>query len=261
MNKPCLLLIVFMLTLGTAVSAQEDCAELALADIDAARTEYSDDVISLFVKFRAIQESFDNCISLHSKSEMTPGEIVDGGHIIEGLWSFTLEYTHSDACEERRKHETHEFFEDVYYDDTGLLVWDAGNNFSNFTFEYSLARRYTASEGNPNWVYEYQITEASDRTLSGTYAAYWQGNRNTWCTVEGTFVGALSDNESACLVEGEANIRVQPSTNAPTNGKVEVQRLAIDKVLGDDSYYWWKLSDDEYVREDVVGASRSCDRL
>ena len=79
--------------------------------------------------------------------------------------------------------------------------------------------------------------------------------------VNGTFTAELFDTENACLVDGEANIRTNPSVKSPTNGVIDDQRRVIAKVSGDDGYYWWQLADDEYVREDVVTASRSCERL
>ena len=261
---------VFVVIYGGSI-AQDSCDQAALDSIDNARAEHSVDINALFSEIDNIEAEWENCASSESAAaedeetaqmEMSASEIVDGEHIIEGLWQFNREVTLSDACRERRKRETLDFYEDVYYNDAGLLIWDAGNKYSNFTFEYLLAQRYTRSEdsGN-NWVAEYEITSATETTMSGTYSGYWQGNRDVWCTVNGTFTAELFDTENACLVEGEANIRTNPSTKSPTNGVIDDQRRVIAKVSGDDGYYWWQLADDEYVREDVVTASRSCERL
>ena len=252
--------------------AQEACNQVALDAIDLARSEYSGDIEALFSEIDFIRADWNACNNSEVPTgvrvdereetiELPPSEVVDGGHIVEGLWEIQEERINSDACRERRKREDDNFYEDVYYDDAGLLVWDAGNSFSNFTFEYLLAQRYTADESGTNWVYERQITLATETTLSGNYAAYWQGNKDVWCTVYGNFTGKLIDTENACLVDGNANIRTDPSTKSPKNGVINEHRRVLEKVPGDDGFYWWRLSDDEYVREDVVTASRSCSRL
>ena len=261
---------VFVVIYGGSI-AQESCDQVALGSTDKARAEHSVDVNALFSEIDNIRTEWESCASSESvaaadeetaQMEMSASEIVDGGHIVEGLWEFSAEYTLSDACSERRKRVTYDFYEDVYYNDAGLLIWDAGNKYSNFTFEYLLAQRYTRSEdsGN-NWVDEYEITSTTETTMSGRYSGYWQGNKDVWCSRNGTFTAELFDIENACLVEGEANIRTNPSTRSPANGVIDDQRRVIAKVSGDDGYYWWQLADDEYVREDVVTASRSCERL
>lgn len=262
MTRTLSLILLAIVAYYGQVVAQETCEAVALADINAALADLSTDIGALFAEFEAIEESFNECEQPVPQAELSPSDVIDGGLIREGLWTFGLEYVYSDACDERTKRETLEFYEDVYYNDEGLLIWDAGNRYSNYTFEYLTARRYTRSEGNSaNWVYEYRITSATETTISGDYAGYWQGNRDVWCTFLGTFTAELFDTDNSCLVEGEANIRSNPSTKSPKNGSIEEQRRVADKVEGDDGYFWWKLSDDEYVREDVVGASRSCERL
>ncbi len=259
---------VFVVIYGGSI-AQESCDQVAFDSIDKARAEHSSDINALFSEIDNIEAEWESCTSSESATadeetaqmEMSASEIVDGGHIVEGLWEFSTERTLSDACDERRKRVTYEFYEDVYYNGE-LLVWDAGNKYSNFTFEYLLAQRYRRNEDQgTNSVQEYQITSATETTMSGTYSGYWQGNRDVWCTVNGTFTAELFDTENACLVDGEANIRTNPSTKSPANGVIDDQRRVIAKVSGDDGYYWWQLADDEYVREDVVTASRSCERL
>lgn len=259
-KAPLLTLLVLVAVFGHAV-AQETCEETALVEISAALADYGTDIGALFSEIDVIKERYQNCEQLIAEAELSVSEIVDGGHIEEGLWKFTSESTLSDACRERTKRVTDEFYEDVYYNDDGLLVWDAGNRFTNFTFEYLLATRYSRSDEGINWVSEREITSATASTMSGRWDGYWQGNKDFWCTSYGTFAGELVDKENACLVHGEANIRTNPSTRSPKNGSINEQRRVIEKVEGDDGYYWWKLSDNEFVREDVVGSSRSCERL
>ena len=260
--------VVMFSLFGIGLAQENDCNQAALDGIAAAQAEHSDDVRALFDAIDSIEAEWQSCATGEgaeaenaAQAEMSASEIVDEGNISEGLWAFTVEYTLSDACEERKKTDTHEFFEDVYYNEDGLLVWDAGNNFSNYVVEYLLARRYIRSDSGHNWVYEYEIESATETTMSGMYAGYWQGNRNIWCSREGVFSAELYESDNSCLVSGEANIRTKPSTKSPTNGKIEDQRRAIGKVKGDDGYFWWQLSDDEFVREDVVGSSRACGEL
>ncbi len=254
---------------GLAMTQDATCDQVALDNIETAQTDHGEDISALFAAIDNIRAEWEICRTSASavetvgeETQSSASEVVDGGYVVEGLWQFQLERTLSDACEERKKKISEEFFEDVYYSDDGLLVWDAGNRFSNFTFEYLLARRYVRSEdGNHNYVYEYEIKSATETNMSGTYAGYWQGNRSIWCSEDGAFTADFYETDNACLVYGEANIRSNPSTKSPANGKIEGQMRAIDKVPGDDGYDWWQLSEDEYVREDVVGSSRSCERL
>ncbi len=266
---------IVLIMLGWAIFAgmsvaQESCGQTALDSIDAARMEHSEDIDALFIAIDSIEASYRECATMEpatemsvdeTAEEMSASEIIDGGHIAEGLWQFTLEYTLSDACEERTKTVNSELYGDVYYNDEGLLVWDAGNSYSNFVFEYLAALRYYQRILGNNLVDEYLITSATPTTMTGTYSVYWHGNRNAWCSGVGTFTAKYVEDENACLVDGEANIRTNPSTKSPANGKIDDQRRAIAKVSGDDGYYWWQLSEDEYVREDVVGSSRSCEQL
>ena len=254
-----LTLLVFAAFYGQVI-AQDTCEEVALADIIAALEELNTDISALFAEFDAIEASFEGCEQPAAQAELTASDVVDGGHIVEGLWKLTAEYTLSDACEERKKTVSYDFFVDVYYSDDGRLIWDAGNRYTNFTFEFLLATRYTTSQGI-NWVSEREITSATATTMSGRLDGYWQGNKDFWCTSYGTFKAEHVDTDNACLVDGEANIRTNPSTKSPKNGVIADQRLVLEKVSGDDGYFWWKLSDDEFIREDVVGSSRSCDRL
>ena len=261
--------VIFVVICAGSV-AQETCDQSALDSLDNVRAEHSGDISALFVAIDDIKAEWQTCTSGDGAAQvdeqsaeetpMSASEVVDGGHIVEGLWQFTAETMNPDACTERKKKNTVEFFEDVYYNDDGLLVWDAGNVYSNFTFEYLLATRYSKSNGN-NWVNEREITDATETNISGRWDGYWQGNKDFWCTSYGTFTAELFDTENACLVDGEANIRSNPSAKSPTNGKIDYQRRVIGKARGDDGYFWWQLSDDEYVREDVVTASRSCERL
>ena len=79
--------------------------------------------------------------------EMSASEIVDGGHIIEGLWEFsTLNIHYLTPATNAENEKLLSFYEDVYYNDARLLVWDAGHKYSNFTFEYLFAQRYRRSE-------------------------------------------------------------------------------------------------------------------
>ncbi len=262
--------VIFVVICAGSV-AQETCDQSALDSLDNVRAEHSGDISALFVAIDDIKAEWQTCTSGDGAAQvdeqsaeetlMSASEVVDGGHIVEGLWQFTAETINSDACTESKKKNTYEFFEDVYYNDDGLLVWDAGSKWSNFTFEYLVARRYSRSEQDVNWVWDYELTDATEATMAGRIAGYWQGNKHIWCSEEGTFTAELFDTENACLVDGEANIRSNPSAKSPTNGKIDYQRRVIGKARGDDGYFWWQLSDDEYVREDVVTASRSCERL
>ena len=217
MTRALLITLLVIVALYGQVVAQETCEDDALAAINTALAEYSADIDALFAEFGAIDESYQDCEQPVAQAELSASEIVDGGHIVEGLWKFTAEYTLSDACDERKKTVTHDFHEDVYYSDDGLLIWDAGNRYTNFTFEYMLATRYTTSQGN-TWVSEREIASATASTMSGRWDGHWQGNKDFWCTSYGTFSGELFDAENACLVDGEANIRTHPSTKSPKNG-------------------------------------------
>lgn len=259
-NKAMLLLIILVIP-HTANFAQATCEDMALDALDQARNEHSEDLAGLFARIDEIETIYDDCKFAAPSPTLSTSEILDQGLIVQGLWHFTTVTTNSDACIEPKKENTDEFFEDVYYNEDRLLVLDDGNRKSNFTFESLLARRYHTSEQGVNWVWEYEITDATESTMAGRIVGYWQGNRELWCSRDGTFSAQLFETDNACLVDGEANIRTKPSTKSPTNGKIESQRRVVGKVSGDDNYYWWKLSDDEYVRRDVVGASRSCERL
>ena len=262
--------VAVLALIGGSGLAQQICDQSALDSLDGVRAEHSGDISVLFAAIDDIKTEWQTCTSgdgsaqvdeqSAEETQMSASEIVAEGHIIEGLWQFTTETTNSDTCGERKKKYTNQFFEDVYYNDDGLLVWDGGNVYSNFTFEYLLATRYTKSDSN-NWVSEREIAAATETTMSGRWDGYWQGNKDFWCTSYGTFIAELFDTQNACLVEGKANIRSSPSTRSPKNGAIDGQRRVVAKVPGDDGYSWWKVSDNEYVREDVVEASRSCDRL
>ena len=215
--------IVVVVALVGGSIAQDSCEQAALAHIDRARAEYTGDINALFSAIDIIEADWRACQNNEPQTEMSvvqtemsASEVVDGGHIFEGLWEFTTEYVLSDACDERRKQVTYEFYEDVYYGNDGLLVWDAGTRYTNFKFEYLLAQRYTRNqEFDRNWVFEYEIMSATATTMSGTYVGYWQGNKDVWCTFNGTFSGGIFDAENACLVEGNANIRTSPFNTKP----------------------------------------------
>ena len=157
--------------------AQDICVNDAFNSIDRLRIDYSSDISKFFAEIDTIEVNYRDCISETTETDLSTEQVVDGGHIVEGLWYIHEERTQSDACTDRKKQEIDDFYEDVYYDDDGLLIWDAGNKFSNFAFEYLLARRYTANESGNNWVYEREITSATETTMAGTYVAYWQETR------------------------------------------------------------------------------------
>jgi hypothetical protein len=68
--------------------------------------------------------------------------------------------------------------------------------------------------------------------------------------------------EVACTISAQrVNRRSGPGTNYPTEGQLNGSAEADGQAVGTDTYTWWRLTNDTWVRSDVVDESGDCDDL
>ena len=188
--------------------------------------------------------------------------VVDEGHVEEGLWEITWNGKWSHHCEEMsNRREQFRSYIEVHYNEIPRLFFSSARR--KYEFKHLMGAYYERDQNGLIWMHEQQINEASPQALSGTAFSGWLEYRESGCHFKGTFDALLLDTENACLVANffEVNIRAYPSIQSSSVGTLLDARRVIGKVWGDDNHQWWKLGEEEYVREDVVEATRSCEDI
>ena len=189
--------------------------------------------------------------------------VVDEGHVKEGLWKITWNGKWSHHCEEmsNRREQSRSYME-VHYNEVPRLVFSSARR--QYEFKHFMAAYYERDKSGFIWIHEQQITEASPEEISGTSFSGWLEYRESGCHFAGTFDALLLDTKNACLVANffEVNIRAYPSSQSAVVGTLLDARRVIGKVPEDgNNFHWWKLGEEEYVREDVVEVTRSCEHI
>ena len=188
--------------------------------------------------------------------------VVDEGHVEEGLWEVTWKGKWSRNCQDlaSQRNQQRSYIE-VHYNEVPRLVFSSGRR--TYEFKHMLGMYYEKDESGFIWLHEHRITKASPQALSGTTFTGWLEYRESACHFAGTFEALLIDTENVCLVANffRVNIRAYPSRQSKTVGKLLDARRIVGKVRGDDNYDWWKLGEGEYVREDVVETTQSCEGI
>lgn len=200
--------------------------------------------------------------SLPTATPLPARTVVDEGHVEEGLWEITIKGKWSHHCEEMaNQRDQHRSYLEVYYNEVPRLVFSSARR--KYEFKHLMAGYYEKDESGFFWIHEQRIVEASPQKISGDSFTGWLEYRESYCHFTGTFEAVLIDNENACLVANffNVNIRAYPSRQSATVGTLLNARRIVGKIRGDDNYDWWQLGDGEYVREDVVETTRSCEDI
>lgn len=144
-----------------------------------------------------------------------------------------------------------------------LFIWSSFNFVykKNAEGKYVFLRNQTQQDGS-TLTFEYVADIISPSRIEGVISDYATGVN---CTNSSAFLFTLLDENIQCMVGSAqgANLRSGPGTefNRLQALGAGVPADVVGYAVGSDNFKWWKLSDDSWVREDVVQEEGYCDTV
>jgi hypothetical protein len=150
----------------------------------------------------------------------------------------------------------------VGFDEDQFVLQDAWV-WTSLEFDFNDSEEFMARRLYPDGSrFEYLITDIQSDEIKGVSSLITA----TTCILSSEFVVSLYDESSQCVIgtTNGVNIRSKPSALSISPGRIDPDGgglIVQGKAEGDDNFLWWKISDDQWVRSDIVVAMGNCNSV
>lgn len=278
MKRMSILFILAVMLVGVVPIRAQDAETCSVDDIKNQMNEFMADYLSAQVKadtaddaltaannFQAsIAELTAGCADVGGTAEAT-SEAVDNRLPSEGRYMLNWSNTNERFCPDPNyvtKSSNRPIFVKVengtiLFED--LYVWPVLTFNKDIDGNYFYRRNTTGSDGSAI-SFEYTISSIEPDQIEGVSTVFYQA---VDCTLANEFKIVLVDENILCIAGAESavNLRSGPGTTFDRFGTLNAREIAdvVGYSTGADGFKWWKLSNDAWVRDDLVLEAGRCD--